>query len=339
MKALLEILYARLEEGQDAVVTTIIAGSGSTPRGAGAKMVVTKLGRLHGTIGGGPVEYVAEGLAQKALDAKQSYVKGFRLSLNQVEDLGMVCGGDVDVHFQYISGNNETAKSLLEQSIAMLDRDEDSWLITDITDETSWSMGAYSGSTGLVGLDLPLQGLREALGNNPRQVDIGGRRLYIEPLVRSGRVIVFGGGHISQELVPIITHLGFRVVVFDDREEYAAQGRFPGAQVIVGDFSRIGEKVILHPKDYVVVMTRGHSHDYEVQRQVLKSVQVRYLGVIGSRTKIARTKQMLLEDGISESQIDRIYTPIGMEIKAETPAEIAISIAGELIAVRAQGQR
>ncbi len=339
MRTLLETLSRNLRDGQDMVLATIIAGSGSTPRAAGARMIVGKDGRVAGTIGGGAVEYRAEHLALEALQARKSYIKGFRLTRNEVEDLGMVCGGDVDVHFQHISADNQEAKVLLEQVLPMFDRDEDAWIMTDLTDESLWTMGAYSKSAGVLGLGIPEEELLEALADKAGQTSICGRRLYIEPLVHSGRVIIFGGGHISQELVPLIAHLGFRPVVLDDRKDYASQDRFPSAKVIQGDFAHIADWVTLRPQDYVVIMTRGHAHDYEVQRQVLRGIEIRYVGVIGSRSKIAKTREMLLEDGISQSRIDSVHTPIGVDIKAETPAEIAVSIAGELISVRAESRR
>ncbi|MGI6644130.1 MAG: XdhC family protein [Bacillota bacterium] len=339
MRTLLETLNKTLLEGQDVVLCTIVAGSGSTPREAGARMVVGKSGRIAGTIGGGAVEYRAEQLAIDALRNRQSYVKGFRLTRNEVEDLGMVCGGDVDVHFQYISQADEKAKELLRQIIPLFARDEDAWIMTDLTDDSRWTMGAYSQSTGVLGLDVSEAELLRALPEKPRQINLGNKRLYIEPLVQSGRVIIFGGGHISFELVPLIAHLGFRPVVFDDRKDYAAQDRFPQATVVLGDFAHIADYITLRPQDYVVIMTRGHAYDYEVLRQVLEDVEIRYVGMIGSRSKVAKTKADLMGDGIPESRLDKVYAPIGVNIKAETPAEIAVSIAGELILVRADTRR
>ena len=154
--------------------------------------------------------------------------------------------------------------------------------------------------------------------------------------MQSGCVYVFGGGHVAQELVPVISHVGFRVVVYEDRENFARPELFQGVHhTILGSFERISEHITIHENDYAVIMTRGHQSDYEVLRQVLRT-QAAYIGVIGSRQKIAATTKRLLEDGISEQDIARLHTPIGLPIKGETPAEIAISIAAEMILFRAE---
>ncbi|MDL2294392.1 XdhC family protein [Ruminococcaceae bacterium OttesenSCG-928-D13] len=144
-----------------------------------------------------------------------------------------------------------------------------------------------------------------------------------------------GGGHVSQELVPLLSRVGFRCVVFDDRPEFTTEALFPDAVArITGDFENIAASLEIGPGDYVTVMTRGHSYDLEVQRQVLARPSA-YVGVIGSRSKIAAVNKRLLEAGVPQREIDRVHTPIGLPIKAQTPAEIAVSIAAEMILIRA----
>ncbi len=165
--------------------------------------------------------------------------------------------------------------------------------------------------------------------------NFGERKYYSEPLVRAGCVYIFGGGHVAQELVPVLAHVGFRCTVFDDRPEFANKTLFPLAErTIVGDYERIFDSLELRECDYVCVMTRGHQSDYVVQRQVLTK-NACYVGVIGSRRKLETLTEKLMADGVTREQIDSCHSPIGLEIYAETPAEIAISVAGELIATRA----
>ncbi len=336
MRAMFGLLKERLESGEDAVLVTVVASTGSIPREAGARMLVTRQGRLRGTIGGGAVEHRAEGLAAKILDEKRSRLEGFVLARNEVEDLGMICGGEVKVHFQFVAANESANLARVEAIVAGFSRDEDAWLVTDLTDASAWNMGLFSRSQGLSGLAVPAEPLAPLWASRAVQMEIAGRRYYSEPLVRAGRVVIFGGGHIAQELVPVLAHVGFRCVVIDDREEFASRERFPGAEtVLLGDFAKIAETITLTAADYVVVMTRGHAHDFSVQQQVLRT-EVAYLGVIGSRSKSASIAARLREAGIPQEAIARIHTPIGTAIEAETPAEIAISIAGELILARAE---
>ena len=156
------------------------------------------------------------------------------------------------------------------------------------------------------------------------------------PLPIGQRALLFGAGHISQALCPLLTTIGFRPVVFDDRPELANTRLFPTAeQVICGDFTRISDYLTITDEDFVVIMTSGHVRDFQVEEQTLRG-DFAYVGVIGSRRKTASVNQRLLEAGIPQSSIDLVHTPIGTPILAVTPEEIAVSIAGEMIQVRAQ---
>lgn len=336
MKELFTVLQKAMDTGEDTVLVTIIAGSGSTPRGVGARMLVGKNGRMCGTIGGGAVEYRALEMAGQCLKNKMSRIKGFTLRRNEVEDLGMICGGDVKVYFQFIPSDSSEMKALTEAALACFNKDRDIWIITDITDESVWQMGLYIDGQGIVGLPIQNEECPPLVKSGAVQAQIGSRLYYSEPLVHAGRVIIFGGGHISRELVPVLAHLGFFCVVFDDRETFACRELFPKAdQIILGDFEHISRSIRIKKTDYVVVVTRGHSFDFIVQQQILQG-EAAYIGVIGSRAKSLAVSQKLRESGISDEKINQIHTPIGIDIQAETPAEIAISIAAELIMVRAR---
>lgn len=148
-------------------------------------------------------------------------------------------------------------------------------------------------------------------------------------------VYIFGGGHVGTELVPVLEHLGFRVVLMDDREEFAASKRHPKAErTICGDFSDISRYVTITADDYVVIMTHGHIADRTVLLQAMKT-RATYIGCIGSRRKVEATNRFLMENGIPESELGRIHSPIGIELFGDTPEEIAISVAAELIRHRA----
>lgn len=336
MKKLFGELLAALEQKQGAVLVTIIASSGSTPRGAGSRMLVKEDASFIGTVGGGAVEYQAQCTALAALKEKTSCVKGYTLTRNQVADIGMVCGGSVVVYFQYITPGDQQMKAFCRLVLEALERDEDSWLMMDVTEERAWSMGLYSPSTGLTGgLGTEASGMIQQLQTKAAQVETGGRKYYCEPLVQAGTVYIFGGGHVAQELVPVLSHVGFRCVVYDDREEFANPRVFPQAwNTIVGDLENIAGKITVRPQDYACIMTRGHQFDYFVQKQLLP-MKPCYIGIMGSSNKIRVVTGKLLEDGFTKEEIEACYMPIGTSIGAETPAEIAISIAGELICIRA----
>ncbi len=151
-------------------------------------------------------------------------------------------------------------------------------------------------------------------------------------------VYIFGGGHVSMELAKLVRYVGFEFVVWDDREEFATKDRFVGAKdVICAPMENILDRVNVTKNDMVVVMTRGHVSDYLVEKQMLKS-DAGYIGVIGSTNKNKVLKEKLLEGGFSEDELNRVCAPIGFQIAAETPEEIAISIVAELIMYRSKSE-
>lgn len=335
MKRLFEEMKRILMQGDDLVLVTVIAGSGSTPRGAGARMVVRKDGSTMGTIGGGAVEYRSGLMARDVLENKTSYTKGFRLAKGREADLGMICGGAVVIYFQYVSPAHKGFMGICDEVIRAFGRDEDSWIITDITDETAWAIGVYSESLGFAGIEVEGDGKPLLLPKSVQAV-LNGRTYYSEPLVRAGTVYVFGGGHVAQELVPVLAHVGFSCVVFDDRPEFTDKSLFPLATgTILGDFTDISKQVDIREQDYVVIVTRGHQFDFEIQKQALRT-PAHYIGVMGSRNKLRILSKKLEEEGFTKEDIGRFYGPIGLAIQAETPAEIAVSVAGEMIQVRAK---
>ncbi len=326
MREMLKEMKNRLEAGEELVLVTVIASSGATPRGAGARMLTGKEGRICGTIGGGAVEYRSEQIARKVMESKSSYGHDFSLTRNDVENLGMICGGDCSVFFHYIPARDPETLALAQEAEVHFAQRKDLWLVSDISAGGAMTL-AEQGDPAWEGM----------LAQKPKRIREGEKEWYVEQISSAGRVYIFGGGHVAQELVPVLAHVGFRCVVMDDRPEFADRKLFPAAEeVILGDFLRIGDYVTIGREDYVCVMTRGHAGDTQVQAQVLRQRPC-YCGVIGSKHKAAGVRKALKEVyGLSEEELDGVTTPIGLSIKAETPAEIAISIAGQMILHRAQ---
>lgn len=317
-----EVISA-IERGERVVLCTILASSGSSPRGAGTRMAVFESGKTVGTVGGGRVELLA---AQDALDVLKSgnpHIRAFCLAPEQVASIGMICGGNVTVYYQLLT---QAELPKLYQMREALQTDADSWLYLQIKDGTVEKFEIIDAENAK---KQPEFFARRAIYRDGEQT------VYAEPLVRAGRVYVFGGGHVGQALVPVLANVGFRVTLFDNRRELADREHFPSAdEVIFGDYNRIFDQVALTENDYVVIMTPGHQSDYALLEQVLR-VKTKYVGCIGSHHKIARTQQLLREAGISEEAIASVHAPIGLPIGAETPAEIAVSIAAEMIQCRA----
>jgi xanthine dehydrogenase accessory factor len=158
--------------------------------------------------------------------------------------------------------------------------------------------------------------------------------VYIDPIRPAPPLFVIGAGHVGFHLARAAAEAGFRVHVVDDREKFANRDRFPTADsVIVEDIASWLHRIDLPASAYVVVVTRGHTHDFDALR-ALAARDLRYLGLIGSRAKVARVFDALQAEGLPIECLERVHAPIGLDIGAITPAEIAVSILAELIAVR-----
>ena len=162
----------------------------------------------------------------------------------------------------------------------------------------------------------------------------GGRmEVFIEPLEASPRLYLIGAGHVSWHLARAAHDAGFRVTVVDDREKFASPERFPDADVVVESIPDWLHRADIPAAAFVVILTRGHRHDLEALR-ALAARDLRYLGLIGSRAKVTRLFEALSAEGMPAECLRRIFAPIGLDIGAVTPAEIAVSILAELIGLR-----
>jgi len=158
--------------------------------------------------------------------------------------------------------------------------------------------------------------------------------VYIDPIAPAPALYIVGAGHVGWHLARMAGDAGFRIHVVDDREKFANAERFPSAETIeVDDIGAWLHRADLPPSAYAVVVTRGHTHDFEALR-ALAARDLRYVGLIGSRAKIARIFDALETEGMPVECLGRVHAPIGLDIGAITPAEIAVSILAELIAVR-----
>lgn len=161
---------------------------------------------------------------------------------------------------------------------------------------------------------------------------------YVRRFQNTDRLIILGAGHIAQPLCRYAADLGFLVTVVDDRPDFASYDRFPEATEIICDaFDNAIDKARINPSDYVTVITRGHRSDAECLRKILSGSFPKYTGMIGSRRRVTALLNMLEEEGFPRSNLDAIHSPIGIDINAQTPNEIAISIVAEMIKCKRSG--
>lgn len=310
MKMLFAELLRMMEDRQNAVLAVIVADWGSAPRGIGAWMLVGGAGRTAGSIGGGAMELDAVNYAKNLLAEGRCGRKDYCLHPDSADGLGAVCGGNAAVYFQFVAWDDAAWRRVSAQALEKIAARQRAGLVLDLGGGTP--------------------ALEEGSGGGSRREDS-----FFMELAAGERAVIFGGGHCGQALAPVLASVGFCVTVCDDRPGYAKRALFPAAErVECGGYPELCERLGLTEEDYVVVMTHGHAHDFEVVRRVLRAGPA-YVGVIGSRSKAAAVNAKLRECGISERAIQSVRTPVGVDIGAVTPPEIAVSIAAEMIQVRA----
>ena len=343
MKKIFREMAALLGKGESFVVATVFDQSGSAPRTSGAKMLVRTDGTISGTIGGGRLEADAIQAAQKVILSGQPAIWSFQLTGEDAASMDMICGGRGQVLLDFIDGKDETTRIIFKEAMAILETKGKGWLITTIgseqTPDTYRCLIKRDGT--LVGRFNGESQLLSKLTSGTTSMSIHSEvidkfRCLVEPLRNSGTVYIFGAGHVSRQIAPLSETVGFKTVVLDDRAEYANRERFPKSSeiILLESFDRLPELAI-DEEGYIVIVTRGHLHDKTILAWALKT-RAGYIGMIGSRRKRDKIFEVLTGEGFGKKDFDRIYSPIGTDILAETPEELAVSIVGELIKARAE---
>ncbi|MEG1772861.1 MAG: XdhC family protein [Clostridia bacterium] len=298
MKNIMNRVYSELLNGHSVSLAVLIEVVGSSPNKAGATIAIFESGETIGTIGGGAIEFFS--IAEAFKNKNVQLLKDVSLTDSDERSVGMTCGGSAKILIRrFVSSDAELFHNLS-------DIERDKWLVFDLSSERAYI--ADSGAASPILLN----------------------ETFILPVLKPEGAFVFGGGHIAIELVPILKQLNFFVSVFDDRTDFSTVDRFPSADsVAFVDFSDVKIDSITE-RDFVFVLTHGHIFDTAVLSQVLKS-EARYIGCVGSTKKTAAMKTALSALGFSDANLNRIHSPIGLKIAAKSPAEIAISIAAEVI--------
>jgi xanthine dehydrogenase accessory factor len=347
MKKLFREMANLLHNQESFVVATIFDQTGSAPRTAGAKMVVRSDGSIIGTIGGGRLEADAIKLTREIFSSKKLSIQPFDLTGRDVAEMDMICGGKGEILIDFIDAADNHNLQIYQAAADCLERREKAWLITAFN--TTGNTVGQARRQCLVKRDGSLVGKFDSdpdflakLIAGPAKISIhaealDNQRLLVEPIRHAGTAYIFGAGHVSQKIAPLAENVGFRTIVMDDRAEYASGERFPEVSevTVISSFDRCVPGLAVDENSYLVIVTRGHLHDRTVLRQALRT-KAGYIGMIGSRTKRDKIYQSLREEGFTEQDLRRVYSPIGTNIGAETPEELAVSIVGELIQVRAE---
>ena len=329
-----EIIEAISVSREELALVTVIDVQGSVPRHPGSKMLVRGAGVSLGTVGGGKGEARAIAMAQECIDQKKAATLTLEFQGTEVVGQDMVCGGTARILVEYLVDREpyRIAFSRLRQGERTL---------------IAKTLGGAAGAPSVMVAVLDERGApvynslqssfrtaaeRSLHSGTPAFMEEDG--IFLDPVIPQERLLVLGGGYVGQAVSWLASRLDFRITVADDRKEFSAGERFPpGVETLCGSYTEIVERFPFDSATYVVMVTRGHLTDLECLRAVLKR-KYSYAGFIGSGRKVKLFREQLKNEGFAKERIDGLHAPIGLSIGAETPAELAVSILGEVIAVR-----
>ncbi len=333
-------------------MATVIHKAGSIPRTEGARCLIAGGKVVFGSVGGGAAEAEACKVAGRVVSTGKPVTLRFNLNAGHAAETGMLCGGEMVLFVEPVSPVQPGSEPLIEKLKEASSGSVRGLLVT-LIDEGKWRQGKAApkmlieqggvvtgslGASGFTDAAGALGGLttvdRPELRHFTDETGFSGR-LFVEPVAPRQILYVFGGGHVSRALAGVAGSVDFEVVIVDDRPEYSRPEDFPRAsKVLCYPFENVLDRLDVDRSSYLVIATRGHLHDMEVLMQALL-VKARYLGMVGSSRKREAMFDRLVKAGFTKDDFARVHTPIGLDIGAETPAEIAVSITAELIRVRA----
>lgn len=348
-----------LKDGETLAMATIVSTFGSTPREVGAKMVVTASGEILGTVGGGCGEAEVRRQAVEVIRSQKPAMVKIDLTDDIESDSPAVCGGILNIFVDpwWRDSETDTCSKLNDELIKVADAGEAAVMTTVLhaegfddvaSGQKALIRNGVAGSGNITNKELRQAVIQESevclKREQSKQVALtfpGSARkaeVFFEVIPAIRKVIVVGAGHLAIPLVKFAKILGFHITVLDDRVMYANRERFPEVdEVLVGNMAETLRKIEITPYTYIVLITRGHQFDEPCLREVIHS-PAKYIGMIGSRRRIkACFIRFRDEEGIPEELLKRVYAPIGLDIKAESPDEIALSIISEIIKIRRGG--
>lgn len=349
MTDLVDVISDLLSQGEDIVLARVISVKGSSPREVGASMVIRRNGEIAGTVGGGLIEAAVMQKAQVLFDTKGFVTLAFDMTGDDLKTSDMICGGKTELMVEFLPASAEMVRVFSEIKNNRRNS-QTSFLVTGVPGPDSaagsisrWllSGGSFNacGQDGLAGIPA---NLKDDVGSLTLSalVEFDRERFWVDVIRSNGVVYIFGAGHVGKEVSDLALRCGFMTVALDDRAEFANQDRFkkPAEVIVLKSYEGCFDGLRMDDNSYIVIVTRGHKFDKLVLEQALKT-GAGYVGMIGSARKRDAIYKALKEEGFSAGHLEKVHCPVGLKMEAETPAEIAVSIVGELINIRAEKRK
>lgn len=347
MRDILDTLDRWREGGEEIALATVVRTVGSSPRQVGAKMAITATERMVGSVSGGCVEGAVSEEALQVLSEGSPRLIGFGVEDEEAWAVGLSCGGTIEVLVEPFStaGMSQGDRSALEGFTDAVRAHRSVALVTALDGAGQTVRKLLVGRDGPEKGGLGSSSLEERVGERASSLleerrsqvvtlDEEGARFFVEVYLPPPRLVMVGAVHIASVLANLARELGFRVVVSDARDRFATPDRFPQVdELLLGWPGEVLPRLELDEFSYVVVITHDSKLDNPALQAALAS-PAPYVGALGSSRTHARRVKALREAGVAQEDIDRIHAPIGMDIGARNPAEIALATMAEIVAVR-----
>lgn len=354
MEDIVEQIVRLGERGERAALASLVWSSGSIPMSESAKMLVLADGKLLGTIGGGCLEAEVLTAGRDVLETGRSRLIRYTMTEKQAGESGLNCGGTVRIYTELIEP--ESAGTVYAEVHRRRQGRQACALATSLSSGPPGRLlflpdGGRLGTLGLDALDDQVADHLDAILEKERgrvvELDLGevqaqalgfapgvAPEAFIEPFLPAPNLFVFGGGHVGAQIGRLAKNVGFRVVVIDDRPMFANPERHPQADDwVVEEMDRVFDRIEIDAQSYIVAATRGHQHDEQVVEQAIRT-PARYIGMLGSERKKLLMWKQIGQRGGDRKRLEQVFAPIGLNIGADTPEEIAVSVVAELIRVR-----
>jgi xanthine dehydrogenase accessory factor len=319
---------------EQVAVAIVIRVEGTAPRPVGARMVISSAGRMAGSVSGGCVETTVYQEMADLLDGGPPRVLHFGITEDMIWDVGLACGGTIDVFVQMLDAQ------LVAAFAERVGQRESVALVSFLEGENAGEMALATQDGTVLGPDSqPAAALAvEMLAARAERGAIHeiepGTRVYIEPFLPPPVLVIAGGVHVAIPLTRFGKELGFRVVVVDPRQKFANRERFPEAdQVLVTWPDEALSGLEIGETTYIVLLTHDPKIDEPTLAAALKTGAA-YVGAIGSRKTHADRYERMEQWGVTREQLDQVYSPIGLDLGGSTPEETALSIIAEVVAVK-----
>lgn len=338
MEDVISAVAAVAESTQPVALASLVESSGSIPMSERAKMLVRADGAVVGTIGGGCLEAEILAVASDVLRTGDPQTTPYTMTEKQAGEHGLNCGGSVRIYSERLDPQQAATHARIEQfrqarrSCVLATRlGSPHRLLLPADGDPVGSLGDTAADRAAQQWAVTcLQSERAQLFSLPD----GDDEFFVEPFAPPPLLYVFGGGHVGAQIGRLAKNAGFYTVVVDDRPYFANAERHPDVdETIADDIDAVFDRILIDDQSYIVAATRGHAHDELVVERAIQT-PARYVGMLGSERKKLILWERIESRGGSRERLDQVYAPIGFNIGADTPEEIAVCVVGEMIQER-----